>query len=110
MVQLWNGSLSQALRGTILLCAMSHVRPFSLSMSGGRPSAVQVCTNRSCKKAGSQATLEMFRVIAPAEVEVIDSGCHGKCGLGPNVHTDPADQEYNGVLKPATVAAILEVC
>ncbi|CAN0148898.1 unnamed protein product [Discosporangium mesarthrocarpum] len=51
----------------------------------------------------------MFRALAPPEVEVNESGCHGKCGEGPNVHTEPANQEYGGVVKPTTAAAILEL-
>ena len=58
----------------------------------------------------SQVTIDMFEdLIVDKEVSVESSGCHGKCGSGPNVHCFPSDQEYAGVFKPSTAAAIVEV-
>ncbi|CAM9476436.1 unnamed protein product [Scytosiphon promiscuus] len=70
--------------------------------------SVQICTNTSCRKAGSRWTLETFRAFAPTDVEVVESGCQGRCGLGPNILTRPSEEVYNGVAQPATVAAIIE--
>lgn len=79
-----------------------------MRMSAGR--SVQVCTNTACKKAGSRGILDVFRAFAPEGVHVMESGCQGKCGLGPNIRTTtPKEEVYQGVLKPATAAAIIEL-
>ncbi|CAM9785353.1 unnamed protein product [Laminaria digitata] len=73
------------------------------------PPSVHVCTNTSCRKAGSRWTLDTFRAFAPPSVDVIETGCQGRCGLGPNVMTRPPEEVYNGVSQPATIAAIIEI-
>ncbi|CAM9344277.1 unnamed protein product, partial [Phaeothamnion confervicola] len=70
---------------------------------------ILVCTNTSCRKNGAQATLDMFQDLAPDDIEVEATGCHGECGNGPNVHVLPADAEYKNVFKPASAEAILSV-
>eukprot|EP00752_Nemacystus_decipiens_P001876 g1807.t1 len=82
---------------------------FSTRTSMHAKGGVHVCTNTSCRKAGSRWTLETFRAFAPAGVEVIETGCQGRCGLGPNILTRPSEELYNGVETPATVAAIIEI-
>ncbi|CAN0332036.1 unnamed protein product [Pylaiella littoralis] len=67
--------------------------------------SVNVCTNTSCRKADSRWTLDTFRAFAPASVEVVETGCQGRCGLGPNILTRPSEEVYNGVAQPATTAA-----
>lgn len=69
---------------------------------------VFVCTNKACKKAGSEVVAAMFKDLAGEGVIVEESGCHGQCGNGPNLRTSPSGTLFTGVFKPATAAAILE--
>ena len=47
------------------------------------PKKVLVCQNTTCKQQGASQVLEAIEQLAPAEVEVIASGCLGQCGNGP---------------------------
>ncbi|CAN0213280.1 unnamed protein product, partial [Ectocarpus sp. 13 AM-2016] len=59
--------------------------------------------------AGSRWTVDTFRAFAPpGDIKVLETGCQGRCGLGPNILTRPSEEVYNGVAQPATVAAIIE--
>jgi (2Fe-2S) ferredoxin len=68
---------------------------------------VFVCTSKTCKKANSHVTFELFRDLAASGVVVEESGCHGKCGEGPNVRVSPSGNLYTGVYKPSTAAKVL---
>eukprot|EP00903_Cladosiphon_okamuranus_P008089 g7799.t1 len=93
----------------LALHVLAMASGFSMRASMHTKGGVHVCTNTSCRKAGSRGTLETFRAFAPAGVEVIETGCQGRCGLGPNILTRPSEELYNGVAEPATAAAIVEI-
>ncbi|CAM9960988.1 unnamed protein product [Ascophyllum nodosum] len=108
-------------RTTIFSAIIVTPSLLALTITAGTPSAsafcvltssikqIHVCTNKSCRKAGSRTTLDTFKALAPPNVDVIESGCQGKCGLGPNVLTKPTEEVYTGVSQPTTVAAIIEI-
>ncbi|GAX72939.1 hypothetical protein CEUSTIGMA_g394.t1 [Chlamydomonas eustigma] len=46
---------------------------------------IRVCTNRACKKAGSQQILKFFEDLSLPSITVSGAGCLGSCGKGPNL-------------------------
>ena len=92
-------------------------------------SALRVCTNTACKKAGSRDTLETLRVLAACSAEAstrgatvpaatlqaafgasrVDScGCLGRCGRGPNCVDDVSGEVFYDVYKPSAATSLLE--
>ncbi|MEB3355603.1 MAG: (2Fe-2S) ferredoxin domain-containing protein [Synechococcales bacterium] len=55
---------------------------------------VLVCQNRTCKKGGAATVLSAFQSHAPADVNVVSSGCLGQCGNGPMVLVLPDEVWY----------------
>ena len=68
---------------------------------------VLICQNRTCRKQGSASVLAAFTRLSIPGVEVIGSGCLGKCGNGPMVLVLPNTVWYSGVL-PGDVSMIVE--
>jgi len=85
--------------------------PLAVSSEG----SITVCTNRTCRKAGSQDTLRLLRSLAsttptPSAAARVDScGCLGGCGMGPNVYGEKTNEVFHDVYKPKSAAALLEV-
>ena len=67
---------------------------------------VLVCLGRCCRKDGSKAVLTRFQSQATPEVEIIPSGCLGKCGNGPNVLVLP-EKIWCQQVRPKDVPSIL---
>jgi len=88
---------------------------FSDALRNPNPNAIQVCTQKNCRKRGSQALVETFRDLIPpgmdSSVEVRTGGCVTKCGVGPNIAISAGKSyaEYSGVADPTTASAILEI-
>ncbi|MGF1577107.1 MAG: (2Fe-2S) ferredoxin domain-containing protein [Cyanophyceae cyanobacterium] len=62
---------------------------------------VLICQNHSCTRQGSRQVLAAFRAVVATHstdqpVEIIASGCLGRCGSGPMVLLPP-DQWYRRV-------------
>ena len=91
----------------VLAVFAKHATPLSLR----EPGAISVCTNRACKKAGSQDTLRLLRSLAStaARCDMFDDvcatetettslinscGCLGNCGMGPNVYGAKTDEVF----------------
>lgn len=87
---------------------------------------LKVCTHKTCRKAGSPATLRLLRELAstaapvPEEEQPLSAallqeafasacvescGCLGGCGAGPNVATD--SEVFHDVYKPISALALL---
>ncbi|CAN0356629.1 unnamed protein product [Ectocarpus sp. 6 AP-2014] len=106
-------AISACCQVAALFMALSPAAPAAVafcSSSMSTKGTVHVCTNTSCRKAGSRWTVDTFRAFAPpGDIKVLETGCQGRCGLGPNILTRPSEEVYNGVAQPATVAAIIEI-
>merc|ERR1719469_1249303 len=115
--------MTMARRIVLLVLAVfaKHATPLSLR----EPGAISVCTNRACKKAGSQDTLRLLRSLAStaARCDMFDDvcatetettslinscGCLGNCGMGPNVYGAKTDEVFRDVFKPKSARALLE--
>ena len=88
------------MRLLLLLVACAR-RATSLSLSVKESGSISVCTNKACRKAGSQDTLQLLRslastVAAPVDTSLINScGCLGSCGMGPNVYGAKTDEVFH---------------
>ncbi|MBD2149740.1 (2Fe-2S) ferredoxin domain-containing protein [Pseudanabaena sp. FACHB-1277] len=68
---------------------------------------VLVCLSRTCKKDGAAGVLAVLKREAIADVEILESGCMGQCGLGPMVLIVP-DLCYYWRATPITAQKIVE--
>jgi len=120
------------LRIALLLLTLTHT--LGLTPAAGIPSTavppqpgvIRVCTNKACRKDGSQDTLMLMRLLAStaapsgsgaaqqaafAAERVVTSGCLGQCGKGPNVALcDGAIEQcelFSDVCKPRSAQALL---
>ncbi|KAK9816074.1 hypothetical protein WJX74_010856 [Apatococcus lobatus] len=75
------------------------------------PYELRVCTNKTCKKQGSQQVLKFAQDLSLDEVKIKEVGCLGDCGKGPNMFLRPLDVKLNGMGSPARVTDLLKsVC
>ncbi|CAM9553330.1 unnamed protein product [Ectocarpus fasciculatus] len=100
-------AISACCQAAALFMAVAPAAPAAVAFCSSSMSTkgiVHVCTNTSCRKAGSRWTVDTFRAFAPpGDIKVIETGCQGRCGLGPNILTRPSEEVYNGVAQPATI-------
>lgn len=59
---------------------------------------VLICQGKACRKSGSQKVLAAFRAQAVNGIEIVASGCLGRCGNGPMVLVLPEGVWYRQVL------------
>ncbi|MCT7959426.1 (2Fe-2S) ferredoxin domain-containing protein [Laspinema sp. D1] len=71
------------------------------------PKRVLICTNRTCRKQGSQKVLATFQSLPVANVTVESSSCLGQCGNGPMVLILPEETWYSQV-QPGEVKTVVE--
>ncbi|KAH9604505.1 hypothetical protein KSS87_020545 [Heliosperma pusillum] len=72
---------------------------------------IRVCTNKTCRRQGSMATLDTLMGIAPPHVSVSPCGCLGRCGAGPNLVVLPQAAMASHCGTPARAAQIMaHVC
>ena len=84
----------------------------SLKQAAGTKPVVSVCRGTGCTASGSGEVYEALQAAArelgmDGQVEIIGTGCHGLCELGPLVVIRPQGIFYNKV-KPDDAAEILE--
>lgn len=77
---------------------------------------VRICTNKVCNRQGSRQILQFGRDLALPTVDVVDCGCLGSCGAGPNIAVLPSADDampllLHHITTPAKLAEALEaVC
>ncbi|AFY81501.1 (2Fe-2S) ferredoxin domain-containing protein [Oscillatoria acuminata] len=71
------------------------------------PKRVLICTNRTCRKQGSQKVLAAFQSLPIPDVTIESSSCLGQCGNGPMVLILPDEIWYSQV-QPDEVRAVVE--
>ena len=94
----------------MLLIVLSVLCP-AASLALVAKGSVSVCSNKHCRKDGSLQTQRLFEDLTRGfqkDFTVETCGCCGKCGSGPNIQTSTGSG-YSGVIKPATVAALLSI-
>ncbi|MEM9008726.1 MAG: (2Fe-2S) ferredoxin domain-containing protein [Cyanobacteria bacterium P01_F01_bin.86] len=60
---------------------------------------VRVCQNTSCRKAGALSILQALQTLQLAEIDILASGCLGRCGNGPMVVVLPEQVWYHALQK-----------
>mmetsp|Transcript_20154 Transcript_20154/g.64135 ORF Transcript_20154/g.64135 Transcript_20154/m.64135 type:complete len:130 (+) Transcript_20154:1000-1389(+) len=54
---------------------------------------VRVCTNKDCRRKGSNKTLELMQALAPPELVAVEEvDCLSECGIGPNIEVLPGGE------------------
>ncbi|KAK3288488.1 hypothetical protein CYMTET_4039 [Cymbomonas tetramitiformis] len=80
------------------------------TVAKGSNTEVRICTNKACRRSGSRAVLACFRELTnPEEVAVIQCGCLGQCGAGPNIVFLPSELVVRHCSTPAQVARLVEL-
>eukprot|EP00238_Polyblepharides_amylifera_P010010 CAMPEP_0196589690 /NCGR_PEP_ID=MMETSP1081-20130531/64316_1 /TAXON_ID=36882 /ORGANISM="Pyramimonas amylifera, Strain CCMP720" /LENGTH=238 /DNA_ID=CAMNT_0041912557 /DNA_START=233 /DNA_END=949 /DNA_ORIENTATION=+ len=83
-----------------------NLKPLTVN---GSNNEIRICTNKVCRKQGSYQILQDFKdLVDPAQVQVIKTGCLGKCGEGPNVAMLPSGLVLKHVSTTAHVARLVE--
>lgn len=78
-------------------------------LCAGQVNELYVCTNRVCKRQGSQQILKFGQDLGLAELQVKESGCLGNCGNGPNMMLAPHNILLNHVATPNDLATALAI-
>ena len=71
-------------------------------------SEIRVCTNKACRRQGSEAIAKLASDLNLPGIEVVKSGCLGVCGAGPNVAFLPQEIIASHVATPARFLSALE--
>ena len=71
-------------------------------------SEIRVCTNKACRRQGSEAIAKLSSDLNIPGVKTVKSGCLGVCGAGPNVAFLPQEIIASHVGTPARFLSTLE--
>ena len=69
---------------------------------------IRICTNKSCRRQGSEAIAKLSSDLALPGIKTVRSGCLGVCGAGPNVAFLPQEVIASHVATPARFLSALE--
>lgn len=70
--------------------------------------SVHICTNKTCRRQGSQQILKFTRDLGLEELDVQECGCLGNCGKGPNMVLMPGEVRLRHVSTPADMLGVLK--
>lgn len=68
---------------------------------------VRICTNRTCKRQGSQQILKFAQDLGIDNVTAVECGCLGNCGHGPNMVLLPQEVVLRHIATPADFADVM---